>query len=607
MADESELKFKLDLDNKAFIEKMLASKGAISELGEAKNFTALTSHLLEVGAVVGTVGVAFLALKTTMDTVFEAENIKAINAQFELLSLNAGISTETLRDGLVKAAAGLVDDNELLAAANKALVSLGAEAGQIPQVMELARKATSVFGGDLVGNFEMMNQAIATGNMRLLKHIGIKIDQKKAYEDFAKEHNIAVELLTEDAKKQAIMNAVLEKGNTQFKGVNPNIKEATNLWQEMKTTLTDTKDIIVLAYDKFMGPTVINGFKILNGWLTTLKDNIKLLTMSQEDMRKQADKDIGLRGSAPEPPKKTNTEWEDKQKKQELMLKGKEDFETQTRAMEKESFDYRQTLEQNEIAADNTLNAQKEIANRDYQIKRATFIKEFQNNELIDHEEYMIALNNMEGEHAEKMNQMEEEREKRHLESMQRQLSASQNAAQGISAAFKYGAMQASQDLTNWGKTGDIVFNAFKKNSKQALLEFGAGHKSAADAMKMFMFGAIADTAEAKGEEMLLASIYPPNPAGMAGGAGLIALSGFLRSQAGGGSSGFGGVGSGGAGPGGTAETPTTTTPQKPHATMQVNVHGSIFDSEATGTRMMEIMRQAQDMQDFRLVQVGQK
>ena len=169
MASEKETKFKLSLDNKEFIESALHSKESIMSLGEAKNLTGLVEGLTKVGVTLGVVGVAAWGIKTAFETVFEGEEIRQINKEFDVLTEKAGIATDSLKEGLVKAAGGLVDDTELLKAANKAIIEMGNSAQRLPEVMELARKSTAVFGGDLAQNFETMNQAIAWTHRKRLR------------------------------------------------------------------------------------------------------------------------------------------------------------------------------------------------------------------------------------------------------------------------------------------------------------------------------------------------------------------------------------------------------------------------------------------------------
>ncbi len=148
----------------ASLKKIAASVENLESKGGASldSFGATASkafNILKTGAVIaGSVKI----LKEALDLTFEAETVRATSAQFDLLTKSAGISGDALRESLVGAADGLIDDTDLIQIANKAIVSLGSSAAGIAPIMELARKATTFFGGDLAHNFEALNQAIAT-------------------------------------------------------------------------------------------------------------------------------------------------------------------------------------------------------------------------------------------------------------------------------------------------------------------------------------------------------------------------------------------------------------------------------------------------------------
>ena len=171
---EDAVSVSIDLDSKEFLEKAKHAYEAIGEIGESEGILKLAAQMGEVAAGVGIVGLALLALKTSFDLVLDAEKIKQVNTTFENLAKNAGLVGEELKEGMIKASGGLIEENELLQIANRSLIEMGSSAGKLPQLMEVARKATAAFGGDLAGNFEKINQAIATGQTRGLRQ-GIQV------------------------------------------------------------------------------------------------------------------------------------------------------------------------------------------------------------------------------------------------------------------------------------------------------------------------------------------------------------------------------------------------------------------------------------------------
>lgn len=291
MSDET-TSWSLDLDVSDASEKAEGFKETIDSLGDSEGLVNLAAKLGEVGIIAGTIGAAFFALKETFDLVFDAEEITAVNQQFEMLSKNAGVMGSTLKEALIDASGGLVDETTLLKGANQALVEMNGTADQLPQIMTIARQATAVFGGDLMQNFNGISQAIASGNTRMLKHLGIVVDQQKAYKDYAESIGVAATELDAAGKSHAILNAVLEKSATAYAGVNVNVKQATNLWAETKVTFTEFGEAFTIFFGSVFGPTVIQAITVLKQFATDLK-NVALAAFGDES-QKAAGKIKGL-------------------------------------------------------------------------------------------------------------------------------------------------------------------------------------------------------------------------------------------------------------------------------------------------------------------------
>ncbi len=265
-ADISSFKSDLMRGQKAVEDSAKRMGDSISKFSEQSqsdfgDFNALIGTTAKLFAAGGVLGAGIMVAKKALDTVFEAENIRAYNAQFEMLASNAGVAGNALKEGLMKAADGLVDDTDLIKQANQSLIAMGSVTKDLPQVMELARKATAAFGGSAASNFDTMATAIANGNTRALKNLGIVIDQDAAYKRFAESIGKTAEELSQTGKQQAMMNAVLERGSIAYKGVDDSVIKAQTSWQQFKVTLGQIGETATLAFEKLAGPTVRNMLK----------------------------------------------------------------------------------------------------------------------------------------------------------------------------------------------------------------------------------------------------------------------------------------------------------------------------------------------------------
>lgn len=686
MAAEDVVKVTLDLDDKEFVSKLQNSIGLFGELGKSSKLSELSGVLTTIGVTLGIVAAAALAVKGAIDLAVEAEHITQINNSFEAMAVSAGLSADAIRNDLVGAAKGLADDTDLLLAATRAITMLGGNAVHLGETMDIARKATVLFGGEMLSNFERINQALATGNARALKQFGIIVDTDKAQKEYAKSIGVSVEYLNDAGKKQAFLNAALEQAKQKFAGVDESSLKTTNNLQKISVALNQIRETAVMAWDKLAGPTVsaaisglAAGVNILSNQLKslvgtqneqkeaqrellnqTIEQNEKLLEHAKnnklgsemiwqyttaiksakkalEKLNEEDEKALQLSmkkaarswkpEDAPVKSKKLDTvDYEkleaDRAKRREERLKAEVRFEKDLIDLQKNRL-----AEQERIATTideiDLIHLQKrEQLEAESQNKLDQLKRDYVDKKIITDEQYSQARFFIEEATAAKIQQLEEGLQEARINAMERAAATSKSAMMGITATFAVESAKAKRDLQDYGKLGQVVFGSFKNNAVKAFQSLGDGSKSAGEAMKGFVFGAIADIAEAHGQMMLAAGLWPPNPVAIAGGGALIALAAALRSQSQGSSKGIGGGGgSAGAGGGATAagsntnqtatemaqaETkPTITETQK--KSVSINIAGSYYETEQTRTKLMDMIREAGDFTDFNLKQIGQK
>lgn len=654
-----------DLDVKDATDKLYKVQGIVDKIGQEGNLNGLMKGLLEVGQVVGLLGAAFFALKTTMDLALEGENINAINNQFEILAKNAGIAGETIKEKLVAASGGLADDTDILKAANEQLVKLGANAQRLPQVMELARKVTQVFGGELIGNFEGISTAIANGNTRMLKQYGILVDADKAMLNYAKSIGTTVSSLSEAGRQQAIMNAVLEKGQTAFKGVDSDAKSLTQSLTEIKIAFNQMYEVLALWVNKT--GVIQSSFKVLaeviKGTANSLKEELgtgsdqadakvqnlnkqlkeletnlvnvksgnegwmsKIFGGADTELIQKRIDDIKTKIAeasaekeklqASEPKREVASEKQaattgidlEKQRAQRT------EFEKSLADMNRKSLDlYEQNAmsieEADKLHNDRRLMIEQEFANQKNQIEQLV-----QQGKMTRHQADLMETQ-LDEQKKQKLIMHDQELETKRMDSLKRYAERNKETAEGFKGSWAAATAQAGLNARNFSQLGSTSFNALKTNGVAMFKALGDGSKSAGDAMKGFMFNSLADIAEAQGQELLAFGIGSFNPVPIAQGGALIALSSMLRSQAGGGGGGgmsSGGGGSGGGGGGGYAGAPDSALPeskptvQEPKKAVSINIHGSYYETEQTKTRLMEMIREVSDATDFSFKQIGQ-
>ena len=662
MANEKETKFVLSAETKTFIKSILEAKDSVSSLGDARNLDGLVNGLLKVGAGVGVLGAAFFAAKTAVDAVFDAEAIRQINVGFEQLTQNAGVATETLKNGLIEASAGLIDDTDLLKSANKALVEMGDRAERIPEVMELARKATAVFGGDLQANFEQINTAIATGNTRMLRHLGLKIDARKAEEEYARSIGTTVGSLSEAGKQQAIMNAVLETGKDRFKGVDSSLKEATDTWTQFKVTINQVKEVLVLAFEKVAGPAVKDFLKTLRDAAKEAKTyftgefgegaekaaakiksiqneiNDLLITINRLEKFEKAG-NIDLFGNSAQQLAEARKRLQELQTEQakysQETKKNREEAAAADKKNNKDSVEDAEkaaaeririqklllaahkdatAAEQSELASEADVirnhEAQRFIIEQESALKIEEVRNDLKRGRLTSDAQVAEIQLAIESEKLAKLATLNRKYQQDLEQAAENNIRLQDDGLAKLSAAFDANAQKAKKNAIGTEQWAKMTSDSIGKHYGDTFRAIGEGSKDAAEAVKGFIFGVIADQAEAQAGLYLWEGLAEFNPIKLVASAGLFALSGLLRSQAKGSSSaGVSGSGAGGVAPAASFGTRTDERPsleqERAAKSVNITVQGNYFETEQTKTALVDMIRQNQDATDYKILSVG--
>lgn len=616
MADDNVTKVVLDLDNADFTAKMRESLGLIEGLGNVESLANLTEKLVELGAVIAPVVVTVMALKAAFDLTKEGEHIEQVNRSFEMLAKSAGLAGDALKEKLIAAAGGLAGETELLQAANRAIVEMGGNAAKIPETMEIARKATVLFGGDLVTNFENINRALANGNERMLRQYGITIDGTKAQEEYAKQLGIGVEFLSEAGRKQAIMNAALEQAKAKFKDINTGNMEVTTGSQKLIATFKELYDTIGLVFKKIEDYThvfkdLMNGlgfavdstayairyyFGIHEKGSKDAQENTKKeIALEKEKAAAQGGGGSGLAQVNMEKLKAARTKFEgDLLKIRQDREKAEEQIETRVAGLQK-------AHEQEMVTA--ALEASHKI--EELRVQGL-------NKGLITQEQYAAAVKNIQVKLEADVTKIRQKYYQDEVTALKNLEAQNKNTAAGIATGWKRAFAQQVAAQRDMGAQGAKMYSSLQSHAVTAFQEMGKGAKDGGDIIKGFMLGTLGDIATQWGEFHLINGVATYNYVEVAEGGALIALGAALQSMGSSSGSSSSAASSGGGGGAGGADAfsppdasaaPAAQAAQQKHLTVAIN--GNIFETEQTRTRLVDMIREASDATDFQFTKVG--
>ncbi|HCW05862.1 MAG TPA: hypothetical protein DGG95_00660, partial [Cytophagales bacterium] len=596
MADDK-VKFELDLDATKAKESIEGFKASLESVAKTDSIDGIYKSFMSLGAPIAAAALAVYAFKKAFDLTIEGEQIKKVQEQFNALAEDAGVNGEKISSGIEKATKGTVDMTDALKSANKAIIQLGPSANKIPELFDLARRSGKVFGGETTDNFETLSSAIANGNTRMLKHLGIIVDAEKALQKYATTNNVTVSSLSQFGRQQAILNAVLEQGKQKFKDTGTEQDSLAITIKKLGVNIKEFGDAVALAFNKAFGPSLTDYLKQVNKAFAGLSDylksrfgdgvdaaslkltnaNLKLQELEATKERIASGKQ-GILGrlfgeSSSEIDikiQKTKAEIESLKASLHSMSEkgpvkseaggGSVDRETasivdKNKALA-ESLKYQQDIGQlqsqnAELTIQTTTSeAEFQIAqitrvaeiDREFQLRKDQINLDVEQGKRAAGEETNNILMALDQQRMMRIKAMELDADEQKRTLFENQLKQSKSLGEGFAAAAKI----QSVELNKTGQQGVKMYGAVEQGSRKFFKSIGDGSKSAGDAMKEFLLGALAEYVNMKGEALIAEGIamlasYQPNGAVLvAEGGALIALGAAIGSAGGGGGGGGG-------------------------------------------------------------------
>lgn len=218
------------------------STEAMAGLAEgAVSLSGVTAGLSIVVAALVAEMTAFIALAQ------RGAGFSEIERGFAALTNQAHVASEELLRNLHDAVGGTVSDMQLLNEVNRTLIGTTGEFGHafgeaLPALMKIAKANAEATGKDVSQVFDQITMAVRRGQTRMLMMSGIIIDQKKAFEEYAKSIGKSTSELTQQDREMAILNATLAAGQKQIDAMGAGFESNADKAQRSQTTITNLFD-----------------------------------------------------------------------------------------------------------------------------------------------------------------------------------------------------------------------------------------------------------------------------------------------------------------------------------------------------------------------------
>lgn len=263
------------------VEKSLGKGNAVEGLADglstaASGFSAIAAR---AAVAIGPMGALALAVGAVADgfrrAALAGEQANAVNVQFANLATSAGLAADQFSDAIIRSTQGLIDDEDALQIASKAIVALGENAAKIPAILDASRNVSRALGKDFKDTFEGLSSFVETGNARVLRQFGIVLDLERAYAAAAKSIGLTAAALTEQQKQQIRTNLLLDEVPKKFGAAADSVTPLQDALTRLQVRAGNVFEELSKNVSNFITRAFIDESDLSNVGVTRLRDRYK--------------------------------------------------------------------------------------------------------------------------------------------------------------------------------------------------------------------------------------------------------------------------------------------------------------------------------------------
>lgn len=227
------------------MEKMApAGKNAGSALASMdKAASGVLKGITGLGAAIGAgalVGLAAQAVGAVGEMARASDASRRLEISFKNLAKEAGASGSEIMTRLQQASGGAISQYDLMLSANKAMMlGVASSADDMGKLMEIAMTRGQAMGLSTTQAFNDLVTGLGRGSALILDNLGIMVDADATNKAYAASVGKTVEQLTEQEKKQALVNATLKEATGSATVVASSSERLAAAWADMKVSMGD--------------------------------------------------------------------------------------------------------------------------------------------------------------------------------------------------------------------------------------------------------------------------------------------------------------------------------------------------------------------------------
>jgi len=247
-------------------------KGAAKTTSNStKEFSKMAQGMGGLVGAYATVAASVFALSAAFQFFKTVGDLAALTAGQELFAAKTGVSMKLMTKNIQDATGGLVAFRE---AAQAAAIgeAAGLSADQMERLGAVAKNAGTILGRDVTDAFNRLTRGAIKAEPELLDELGIIVRINDAAEAYGRTIGKNAQDLTQFEKSQAIVNAVLEQGESKFDDVGDSINSVAQFaaafqdtFKELSKPIAEVANFIAKSLgDSILGVSSILGILGLN-------------------------------------------------------------------------------------------------------------------------------------------------------------------------------------------------------------------------------------------------------------------------------------------------------------------------------------------------------
>ncbi len=210
-----------------------------------KNLKSLSDVALKGSAAIAGIG---LTMKQAFELGEQGAAVIQTAESFDLLLGKIGATPDLLNE-LQIASKGTIDDMQLMGSTSLLLAGTQGQlatelANSTPQLLEIAKAANKLNPslGDTTFLYDSLARGIKRASPLILDNLGLVVSLGEANEKYATSIGKTVEELTEEEKKIALLNSVLEQGDVMINQVGGSTDAQTDAFQRLDASTKNLTD-----------------------------------------------------------------------------------------------------------------------------------------------------------------------------------------------------------------------------------------------------------------------------------------------------------------------------------------------------------------------------